>query len=96
MIERNNHQLNNLEMSTVEIEKTHFEHEHKEKFTDKEVKTSSNKILKILEQIKNYAFRYQDYSKGFLKLVKQLFDRFSLELRLRLLVCIIKFTLRRL
>ncbi len=74
------------ELAEVEIEKAHFEQEHKENFTDNEVKTSSNKILKILEQLKNYALRYQDDSKGFLKRVKQLFDRFSLKLRLRLLV----------
>lgn len=74
------------ELSEVEIEKTHFEHEHKGKFTDKEVKASSNKTLEILERIKNYTLRYQGDSKGFLKRVKQLFDRFSLELRLRLLV----------
>lgn len=74
------------ELAEVEIEKSHFEQENKEKFTNKEVKTSSNKILKILGQIKDYALRYQDDSKGFLKRVKQLFDRFSLELRLRLLV----------
>lgn len=74
------------ELAEVEIEKAHFEQEHKENFTDNEVKTSSNKILKILEQIKNYALRYKDDSKGFLKRVKQLFDRFSLKLRLRLLV----------
>ena len=73
------------ELADVEIENTHFEQEHKEKFTEREVKTSSNKILKILGQIKNFALRYQDDSKGFLKRVKQLFDRFSLELKLRLL-----------
>lgn len=74
------------ELAEVEIEKSHFEQEHKEKFTDKEVKTSSNKILKILGQIKNYALRYQNDSKGFLNRIKQLFDRFSLELRLRFLL----------
>jgi len=74
------------ELAEVEIEKSHFKQEHKEKFTDNEVKVASNKILKILGQIKSYALRYQDNSKGFLKRVKQLFDRFSLELRLRFLI----------
>lgn len=74
------------ELAEVEIEKVHFEQEHKENFTDKGVKTSSNKILNILGQIKSYAFKYQDDSKGFLKRIKHLFDRFSLELRLRFLL----------
>ena len=74
------------ELAEVEIEKSHFEQEHKEKFTDNEVKATSNKILKILGQIKNYAHRYQNDSNGFLKRVKQLLDRFSLEFRLRLLI----------
>lgn len=74
------------ELAEVEIEKAHFEQEHKEKFTDNEVKTASNKILKILGQIKNYALKYQDDSKGFLKRIKQLLERFSLELRLRFLL----------
>ena len=74
------------ELAEVEIEKTHFEQEQNGKFNDKDVKTSSNKILNILGQIKNYVIKYQDDSKGFLKRLKQLFDRFSLELRLRLLI----------
>uniref|UniRef100_UPI002731C194 DEAD/DEAH box helicase n=1 Tax=uncultured Muribaculum sp. TaxID=1918613 RepID=UPI002731C194 len=73
------------ELAEVEIEKSHFEQEHKENLTDKVVKTSSDKILKILGQTKDYARKYQDDSKGFLKRIKQLFERFSLELRLRVL-----------
>lgn len=74
------------ELAEVEIEKTHFEREHKETFTEREVKIASNKILKILGQIKTFSLKYQDDSKSFLKRVKQLFDQFSLELRLRLLI----------
>lgn len=74
------------ELREVEIEKSHFKQEHKVAFTDNEVKTSSNKILKILAPIKNYAHRYQDDSKGFLGRIKQLFERLSLELRLKLVV----------
>lgn len=74
------------ELAEIEIEKSHFEQEHREKFAEKEVKTSSNKILKILGQIKDYALRYQDDSKGFLKRIKRLFERFSLELRLKLVI----------
>lgn len=74
------------ELAEVEIEKSHFEQEHNENFTVKEVGTSSNKILKILGQMKDYALIYQDDSKGFLKRVKQLFVRLSLELRLRFLL----------
>ncbi len=71
------------ELAEVEIEKTHFEHEHKEEFTDKDVRTSSNRIIKILNQIKKHAVKYHTDTKGFLKRFEQLFDRFTLELRLR-------------
>lgn len=74
------------ELREVEIEKSHFKQEHKGTLTDKEVKTSSNKILKILAPIKNYAHRYQDDLKGFLGRIKQLLERFSLELRLKLVI----------
>ncbi len=74
------------ELAEVKIEKSHFEQEHKEKFTRKEVKTSSNKILKILGQITGYALRYQDGSNGILKRIKRLFERLSLELRLKLVI----------
>lgn len=71
------------ELAEVEIEKSHFEQEYKETITDNEAKTASNKILKILGQIKKYALRYPDDSKSFLNRIRQLFVRFSLELRLK-------------
>ncbi len=74
------------ELAEVEIEKSHFEQEHKEQFSEKEVKISSYKILKILGQIKGYALKYHDDSIGFLKRIKQLFERFSLELKLKLVI----------
>ncbi|MCM1141877.1 MAG: AAA domain-containing protein, partial [Muribaculum sp.] len=74
------------ELAEVEVEKIHFEQEHKEQFSDERVKTSSTKILKILGCIKVFTIKYQDDSKGFLKRLKQMFDKLSLELRLRLLL----------
>lgn len=71
------------ELAEIEIEKAHFEQEHNVKFTDKDVKTSSNRILKILGLLKNYARKYQDNPKGYLKQCKLLFDQFSIELQLR-------------
>lgn len=74
------------ELAEVQIEKSHFEQEHKEQFSDERVKTSSTKILKILGYTKDFAIKYQDDSKGFLKRLKQMFDKLSLDLRLRFLL----------
>ncbi len=71
------------ELAEVEVEMSHYKQEHTDKFSNKEVKTSSSKILKILGQIKVYAIKYQNDTKGLLKRFKRLYDKFSLELRLR-------------
>lgn len=72
------------ELAEVEVEMSHYQQEHPDKFSNKEVKTSSSKILKTLDQIKTFSIKYQNDTKGLLKRVKRLFDKFSLELRLRL------------
>ena len=72
------------ELAEVEVEMAHYKQEQPDKFSNKEVKTSSSKILKTLGRIKNFSIKYQHDSKSLLKRVKRLFDKFSLELRLRL------------
>ena len=71
------------ELAEVEVEMSHYKQEHPDKFSNKEVKTSSSKILKILSRIKTFS-KYQHDSNGLLNRFKRLFDKFSLELRLRL------------
>ncbi len=71
------------ELPEVEIEKSHFAQENSCKFTDREVKASSARILKVLGRIKSYAHKYKENHKGLLKQLKQLFDKLGLELRLR-------------
>lgn len=73
------------ELAEVEIEMLHYRQEQPDKFSNKEVKTPSSKILKILGRIKNFTIKYQHDSKDFLLRLKRLLSKFSLELRLRLL-----------
>lgn len=72
------------ELAEVEVEMSHYKQEHPDKFSNKEVKTSSSKILKILSRIKTFSVKYQHDTNGLLNRFKRLFDKFSLELRLRL------------
>ena len=72
------------ELAEIEIEMSHYKEEQPDKFSNKEVKTSSSKILKILSRIKTFSIKYQHDSNGLLNRFKRLFDKFSLELRLRL------------
>ena len=72
------------ELAEVEVEMAHYKQEQPDKFSNKEVKTSSSKILNTLGRIKNFSIKYRHDSKSILKRVKRLFDKFSLELRLRL------------
>lgn len=72
------------ELAEVKVEKSHYNLEHPIKFTKKEVKTASSKILKTLGRIKNFSIKYQHDSKGLLKRIKRLFEKITLELRLRL------------
>ena len=72
------------ELAEVEVEMAHYKQEQPDKFSNKEVKTSSSKILKTLGRIKNFSIKYPHDSTSLLKRVKRLFDKFSLELRLRL------------
>ena len=72
------------ELAEVEVEMSHYKEEQPDKFSNKEVKTSSSKILKILSRIKTFSIKYQHDSNGLLNRFKRLFDKFSLELRLRL------------
>lgn len=72
------------ELAEVEIEMTHYRQEQPDKFSNKEVKTPSSKILRILGRIKNFSIKYQHDSKDLLPRFKRLLDKFSLEVRLRL------------
>lgn len=72
------------ELAEVEIEMSHYKQEQPEIFSNKEVKTSSSKILKILGQIKDFSIKYHNGSKHLLQRLKRLWVKFSLELRLRL------------
>ena len=72
------------ELSEVEVEMAHYQQEQPEKFSRKEVKTSSSKILKILSQTKVFSIKYQHDSTNLLKRFKRIFYKLSLELRLRL------------
>ncbi len=72
------------ELAEVEVEMSHYKQEHSDKFSNKEVKTSSSKILKILGRIKSFSIKYQHDSKDFVQRFKRLWSKFSLELRLRL------------
>lgn len=72
------------ELAEVEVEMFHYKQERPDKFSDKGVKTSSSKILKILSRIKTFSIKYQHDSNGLLNRFKRIFDKFSLELRLRL------------
>lgn len=72
------------ELAEVEVEMSHYKQEHPDKFSNKEVKTSSSKILKILGRIKSFSIKYQHDSKDFVQRFKRLWSKFSLELRLRL------------
>lgn len=74
------------ELAEVEIEMTHYKGEHADQFSDKKVKTSSSRILKILKDIKTYAVKYQDDTDGMLKRLKRLFDKLNIELQLRFLL----------
>ena len=72
------------ELAEIEIEMSHYKKEQPDKFSNKEVKTSSSKILKILGRIKSFSIKYQHDSKDFVQRFKRLWSKFSLELRLRL------------
>lgn len=72
------------ELAEVEVEMSHYKQERPDKFSNKEVKTSSSKILKILGRIKSFSIKYQHDSKDFVQRFKRLWSKFSLELRLRL------------
>ena len=72
------------ELAEIEIEMSHYKEEQPDKFSNKEVKTSSSKILKILGRIKSFSIKYQHDSKDFVQRFKRLWSKFSLELRLRL------------
>ena len=72
------------ELAEVMVEMDHFKQEQPDKFSDNKIKTSSSKILKTLGRIKNFSADYQNNSKGRFKRLKHIFDKFSLELRLRL------------
>ena len=74
------------ELAEVEIEMSHYVKENTEIFSDKHVKVSSAKILKLLRQIKDYATKCQDNTQGILKRIRCFFDKLNLVLRLRFLL----------
>jgi len=74
------------ELAEVEIEMSHYKQEYPDKFSNKEVKTASSRILRILSQIKVYAIKYPNDTMGLLKRFKRLIDKLNIELRLRFLL----------
>ena len=71
------------ELAEVKIEMSHYEQGNNINGLYKEVKVPSSKILKVSRQIKDYAQKYQDDTKGLMKRLKRFFNRLNLELRLR-------------
>lgn len=71
------------ELAEVKVEMSHYRQEHTEELYDKTIKTTSTKILKIINQLKSYAIEYQEHSSGLLKRLRQALDKLSLKLRLR-------------
>lgn len=71
------------ELAEVKIEMSHYEQESNLNFSYKKVNATSEKILKISRQIKDFAQKYQEDTKGLIKRLKRFFDKLSLELRLR-------------
>lgn len=74
------------ELAEVKIEMAHFEQAINFKSGHKDIKTSSDKILKVSSQIKDYANRYQKDTKGLIKRLKRYFEKLNLELRLRFIM----------
>lgn len=72
------------ELAEVETEKAHYKQEYAGELNEKKVKTSSFKILKISQQLKNYANKYQADPTGLMKRIKRIFDKLRIELHLRL------------
>ena len=63
---------------------SHYRQEQPDEFSNKEVRTASSKILKILSRLKDFSIKYQYDSNDYLLRLKRLLSKFSLELRLRL------------
>ena len=74
------------ELAEVKIEMLHYQQYTDFKFSHKDVKTSSAKILKVSSQIKDYAKRYKNDTCGLIKRLKRFFDKINLELRLRFIL----------
>lgn len=74
------------ELAEVTVEKTHYRKEIDCNFSDKEVKTSSEKILKLSAQLKSYSAKNQDSTRSLLKLLKRFLEKLSFELRLRFML----------
>lgn len=72
------------ELAEVETEKAHYKQEYAGELNEKKVKTSSSKILKISQQLKNYANKYQANPTDLMKQIKRMFDKLRIELHLRL------------
>lgn len=71
------------ELAEVDTEKAHYKQEYSGELNEKKVKTSSFKILKISQQLKNYANKYQADPTGLMKRIKRMFDKLRIELHLR-------------
>lgn len=72
------------ELAEVEAEKTHYKQEFGVELSENKVKTSSSKILSISQLLKNYANNYPADTTGLIKCIKRKFDKFRIELYLRL------------
>ncbi len=72
------------ELADIETEKAHYKQEYAGELSENKIKTTSAKILRISQRLKNYAHKYQFDTSGLMKRFKHMFDKLSLELHLRL------------
>lgn len=72
------------ELAEVEAEKSHYKQEYAGDLSEKKIKTSSSKILKISQRLKNYANKYQSDTTGPIKRLRHKVDKLSIELHMLL------------
>ncbi|MCX4264359.1 MAG: AAA domain-containing protein [Muribaculaceae bacterium] len=72
------------ELAEVEAEKKHYKQEYAEDLSEQKIKTSSSKILKIAQRLKNYANKYPAETTGMMKRLRRKHDKLSIELHIRL------------
>lgn len=74
------------ELAEVEVEMVHYKQNCTEDIGEKEIKIASSRILRILERIRDYDFKYQCGRKGVLRGFRKIIDKLNLEFQYRFLV----------